>query len=170
MPRPKSGDYSPHYDTYVQLIHDDNVLKILEEQLSSSLKFFKSVPAAKENYSYAEGKWSVKEVLGHIIDTERVFAYRALCFARGEEQPLPGFEQDDYMLAANFSKRKFSDLIEEFQKVREANILMFKGFDETAIDRRGIASGNPITVNALMFIIAGHEKHHVNILKSKYFN
>lgn len=120
------------------------------------------------NYSYEEGKWTVKEVVGHLIDTERVMAYRAVCIARGEKQPLPGFDQDAYVKSGNFNKRELFDLIYEFRLLRESNMLLAKGFDEKALQRRGVASKNEVTVLALLYIIAGHEKHHMNILQERY--
>ncbi len=168
MNRPKSGDYTPYYDNYISKVEGNDALKVLEEQLSNTFKFFSSIPETKGNFSYAEGKWTIKEVIGHIIDTERVFAYRAMCIARGEKKYLPSFEQDDYIKEGGFNDRKISDLAEEFRKVREANLALFKSFNETAINRRGVASEKEITVNALLFIIAGHEKHHLEILKSRY--
>ncbi|MCL5030327.1 MAG: DinB family protein [Bacteroidetes bacterium] len=168
MNRPKPGDYTPYYDNYISKVEGNNVLKVLEEQLNNTFKFFNSIPESKGSFSYAEGKWTIKEVIGHIIDTERVFAYRALCIARGEKKHLPGFEQDDYIKEGGFNERKISDLAEEFRKVREANLALFKSFDETAINRRGVASEKEITVNAILFIIAGHENHHAGILKSRY--
>ena len=170
MKRPKQGDYSPYYDTYISLVEGTDPLKMMKEQLKNTVRLFSEIPESKGDFSYAHGKWNVKEILGHIIDTERVFAYRAMCIARGEKQSLPGFEQDDYVKASNFDKRKLSDLIDEYKKVREANLAMFKSFDDEAINRRGIANNKEITVNALMFIIPGHEQHHLNILKTKYSN
>jgi hypothetical protein len=110
----------------------------------------------------------MKEVLGHVIDTERIMAYRALAFARNEEQSLPGFEQDDYVAESNFNKRSLIDMISEFRTVRESNIILFKSFDDEILKRRGTASESEITVLALIFIIAGHEKHHMKILREKY--
>ncbi len=108
-------------------------------------------------------------MLGHLIDSERVFCYRAVAIARGEKQSLPGFEQDDYVNGGNFNSREFSDILEEYQKVREATIPLFKSFDEKVYDRRGVANENPLTVRAVLFLIPGHEKHHLNILKERYF-
>jgi len=120
------------------------------------------------NYSYEDGKWTVKEVIGHLIDTERVMAYRAMCIARGEKKPLPGFEQDDYVKFGNFNKRELSDLIYEFRLLRESNLLLAKGFDEECLQKRGVASNHEITVLALLYIIAGHENHHMRILQERY--
>jgi len=168
MQRPKTGEYSPYYENYISLVEGNEPIKIMERQLIETPKLFSTIPANRGNYAYDTRKWTIKEILGHLIDTERVFAYRAMCISRGEQQSLPGFEQDDYVKAANFGKRKLADLIEEYGKAREATIAMFKSFDAEAIGRRGIANKKDITVNALFFIIPGHEQHHLNILKEKY--
>ncbi len=170
MQRPKQGDYSPYYEDYIKLVEGNDPVNIMEKQLTETPKFFGAIPEAKGNYSYAEGKWTIKEILGHIIDTERVFAYRVMCIARGEKQSLPGFEQEDWVKASNFAKRKLIDLIDEYKKLREANLAMLKSLDEEAIGRKGIANNKNITVNALFYIIPGHEKHHLNILKERYLN
>ncbi len=165
--KPKPGDYAPYYEIYIRLVEAD-VVTTLEEQIISTIELFNSIPEDKGSYAYEEGKWTIKEVLGHMIDTERIMAYRALAFARGEKQPIPGFEQDDYVNNANFNQRTLKDLINEFKAVRESNIILFRSFTEEMLNRKGTASGNEITVLALLFIIAGHEKHHINILREKY--
>ena len=166
--RPRTGDNNPYYDRYISLIGDNDIIEVLEEQRKTSEKFLKTIIEEQGNYSYADGKWAVKEVLGHVIDTERIMAYRALAFARNEEQSLPGFEQDDYVAESNFNKRSLIDMISEFRTVRESNIILFKSFDDEILKRRGTASESEITVLALIFIIAGHEKHHMKILREKY--
>jgi hypothetical protein len=166
--KPKTGDYNPYYDTYISLIEDDDIIKVLEEQLKSAETYLRTHSEENGNYYYEKGKWTVKEVLGHVIDTERIMAYRALAFARNEKQALPGFEQDDYVAESNFNKRTLDDLINEFKIVRESNINLFKSFDEEILNRRGTASDSEITVLALIYIIAGHEKHHIKILRVRY--
>ncbi len=166
--RPRTGDNNPYYDRYISLIGDDDIIEVLEEQRKTSEKFLKTFTEKQGNYSYADGKWTVKEVLGHVIDTEKIMAYRALAFARGEKQSLPGFEQDDYVAESNFNNRSLDDLINEFLTARESNIILFKSFDEEILNRRGIASESEVTVLALIYIIAGHEKHHMKILREKY--
>lgn len=166
--RPSEKDYSPHFKSYVDQIKTDDILNVLEVQLNTASKLFSDIPEEKGNYAYAKGKWSIKEVLGHVIDSERVFAYRALCIARGEKQSLPGFEQDDYVEEADFNKRTLSNLIEEFSLVRKSNLVLFKTFLEKDLNKRGVASENEVTVRAILFIIAGHGMHHINILKDKY--
>jgi len=166
--RPNKNDYAPYYDRYVSLVKGDNIHKILAEQSMATQEVLNSFPGTVGNYSYEDGKWTVKEVIGHLIDTERVMAYRAMCIARGEKKPLPGFEQDDYVKFGNFNKRELSDLIYEFRLLRESNLLLAKGFDEECLQRRGVASNNEINVLALLYIIAGHENHHMRILHERY--
>ena len=166
--RPKAGDNNPYYDRYISLIEDGDILEILENQGTTSEKFLKTYSEEQGNYSYADGKWTVKEVLGHVIDTERIMAYRALAFARNEGQSLPGFEQDDYVAESNFNRRSLVDMINEFRSLRESNIILFKSFDNEMLNRRGTASESEVTVLALIYIIAGHEKHHMKILSERY--
>jgi len=166
--RPKTGDNNPYYDKYIGLIGDDDIIEVLEEQGNKSEKFLKTFTEEQGDYSYTHGKWTAKEVLGHVIDTERIMAYRALAFARNERQSLPGFEQDDYVAESNFNKRSLAGMINELRTLRESNINLFKSFDEEILNRRGTASGSEVTVLALIYIIAGHEKHHMKILKKRY--
>jgi len=166
--RPSEKDYASYYKGYISQIKGDDILNILEKQLNTATKFLNSIPEGKGNYAYAEGKWSVKEVLGHVIDCERIFATRALCIARGEKQSLPGFEQDDYVQEAKFNKRTLKDFIDEFSLVRKSNLVLFKTFSDNELNKRGIASENEITVRAILFIISGHGMHHIEVLKEKY--
>lgn len=166
--RPKPGDYNPYYDRYINLIEGDDINEVLKNQIKLSEVFLKTLTEEHGNYSYEDGKWTVREVIGHLIDTERIMAYRALVFARNEKQPLPGFEQDDYVAESNFNERTLDDLVNEFIAVRNSNIILFKSFDKNILVRKGIASDNEISVIALIYIIAGHEKHHLRILKERY--
>ena len=166
--KPKPEDYDAIYGGYISLIGDDDIIEVLKEQRKTSEKFLKTFTEKQGNYSYADGKWTVKEVLGHVIDTEIIMAFRALSFARGEKQSLPGFEQDDYVAESNFNKRSLADLINEFITIRESNIILFKSFNEEILNRRGTASELEVTVLALIYIIAGHEKHHMKFLKERY--
>ncbi len=168
MQRPKPGDYASYYQTYIDEVIGDDGLKILLEQYESTKEFYSSLSEKEGIISYAEGNWTVKEVIGLITARERVMAYRALCIARGEKQPLPGFEQNDYVIEANFNKRIITDLVEEFCKVRESTIALFNGLEEEKLNHRGTASGKEVTVRALLFIILGHCAHHIKILKTKY--
>lgn len=170
MPRrPDPTEYAPYYETYVRLVQEEGDLgELLARQLDETLAIYRSVSEERSAFRYAPGKWSVKQVLGHVIDAERVFQFRALAFARGERQPLPGFEQDDYVKAAGFDGRSWKSLLEELKAVRASSVLLFKSLDEAALEREGVASSNPVSVRALGYIIAGHERHHLAQLKERY--
>ena len=168
MQRPNKNDYKPYQEEYIKTVEGDNILKVLEVQLKTIPEFLSSIPEDKGLYSYSEGKWTIKELIEHMIDGERIFAYRALSIARGETQILPGFEQDDYVKEAHSNNRKLSELVDEFRKVREANLFLIKSFTEDDINKRGDVSDYQITVNAILYVMAGHANHHVNILKEKY--
>lgn len=166
--RPSEGDYAKYYQRYIDKVHGDDFLSVMAQQLGDMENILANLPEEKALFAYAEDKWTVKELLGHIIDAERVFSYRALCIARGEQQPLPGFEQDEFVKTARFNKRDLESIVEEYRHLRRANIALFSSFTDEELNRKGTASGNPVTVRALMFIIAGHEKHHIDILLEKY--
>ncbi len=166
--RPAVNDYAPYYKNYIDKIPGNDILKFLLDQTKDCMNTLNSFPEYKGDFRYAEGKWTVKQVIGHITDTERVFSYRALCIARGEKKHLPGFEQDDYVKAGKFESRNLFDLIYELRLLRESNLLLFKSFDEEMLMQRGTASGYEVTVNALLFMIAGHMQHHLDILKERY--
>ena len=166
--RPDVGDYAPYYERYIKLIEGDDILKILNDQSKKTQDVLNSFSEHKGNFRYAEGKWTVKEVVGHLLDTERVFAYRALCIARGEKKSLPGFDQDDYVKDGNFNRRDLFELNYEFRLLRESNLLLFRSFSEEMLKKRGFANETSVTVLAILFMIAGHEKHHMKILREKY--
>ncbi len=166
--KPNPGDYSDYYNGYVNLVEGDDIIKTLYEQNKKTQDILNSFSEHKGNYRYTDGKWTVKEVVGHLIDTERVFAYRALCIARGEKKSLPGFEQDDYVKEGNFNRRELFDLNYEFRLLRESNLLLFKSFTSEMLKRKGFANEASISVLAILFIIAGHELHHMNVLQEKY--
>ena len=166
--RPAKGDYGEYYQSYIDLVKGDDIFRILVEQNMESQNVLNSFSESKGNHRYAEGKWTVKEVVGHIMDVERIFAYRSLCIARGETKPLPGMDQDMYVNNGNFNKRQLFDLNYEYRLLRESNILLFGGFDKSVLLNRGNASGYDVTVLALMFMTAGHEKHHLKILMERY--
>jgi len=166
--RPEKNEYAPYYDRYVSLVPDGEVVETLERQSEDTLALLRGVGEERAGHRYEPGKWSIKEVVGHMIDTERIFAYRALAIARGEQQSLPGMDQNEYMADANFDARTLADLAEEFSHVRCANVLMLRGLSEDAWSRRGVASDNEVTVRAIAYIIAGHEAHHVQILRTRY--
>jgi hypothetical protein len=166
--RPSKSDYNEYYQRYIDLVKGDDIFRILVEQNVESQNILNSFSESKGNHSYAPGKWTVKEVIGHMMDVERIFAYRALCIARGEKNALPGMDQDVYVKNGNFNKRQLFDINYEYRLVRESNILLFGSFDSSVLQNRGIASGFEVTVLALMWMTAGHEKHHLNILRERY--
>lgn len=160
-------EYAPFYHTYVKTVGED-VVADLNRQLLSIPEFIKSVPAQKEDYAYAPGKWTVKEVLGHMIDTERIMAYRALRIARADETPLAGFEENDYAVQSHYHERSMESLAAEFEALRKSNMFLFESFNEQELKRMGIASGKNVSVRALLFIVAGHVNHHKRILEERY--
>lgn len=166
--RPAKGDYAEYYQPYIDETVGDDIFRILIEQNLESQNVLNSFSESKGNYSYADGKWTVKEVIGHMMDVERIFAYRAFAIARGETKPLPGMDQDLYVKNGYFAKRHLFDLIYEYRLLRESNILLFGSFDKSVLQNRGIASGYEVTVLALLFITAGHEKHHFKFLLERY--
>jgi hypothetical protein len=167
--RPEPGEYSAYYDRYISLVLGEDILNTLDQQRRQTMLLLSGRDDEDGDFRYAPEKWSAKEVLGHVCDTERIFAYRALRFARGDATPLAGFEQDDYVRNGPFANRPLSDLIEDFISVRRATVSLFRNFDEAAWLRRGVANKNEVSVRALAYIIAGHEVHHRRILEEKYF-
>ena len=166
--RPQKSEYAVFYEKYVGLVPGGDFLEILEEQQATLLKLLTPLNESQAEFRYAPDKWSIKEVVGHINDAERIFAYRLLRIARGDETPLAGFEQDPYIKAGNFSARKLADLLEEFASIRRASVMLIRSLDENAWMRKGVASQKEITTLALAFIIAGHERHHQIILQERY--
>lgn len=165
---PDVTEYQPYYEKYVSLVPKGDILKTLAEQLESSLALLRSIDESRAGWRYAPDKWSIKELVGHIIDTERIFAYRALRFARHDQTPLSGFEQDDYVRHGRFDARNLEDLRQEFEHVRRANLYMLRNLYDAAWQRRGTANGAEVSVRALAFIMAGHELHHMEILRTRY--
>jgi uncharacterized damage-inducible protein DinB len=167
--RPEPGEYAPYYETYISKVKGSDIVGILEAQSLQTVHLFAARSERDGNFRYAPDKWTVKEVLGHVNDAERIFAYRALRIARGDQTPLPAFEQNDYVRSGNFAERTLVDLAEEFELVRAASIALFKSLQKEAWQRRGVASKNEVSVRALAFIVAGHELHHREILEERYF-
>ena len=166
--RPAANEYVPAYEGYISLVPEGDLFKTLEQQLEETLALLRAIPEAQADSRYAPGKWSIKELVGHLIDSERIFGYRALRFSRNDSTPLPGYEQDDYIRNAGFDKCKLAELASEFEHVRRGNLYMFRHLDEEAWQRRGMANDAEISVRALAYIIAGHELHHVGILRTRY--
>lgn len=166
MNRPQPNEYPVWGETYISKV-DGDIFEILNQQITSIPELFRR-NADKADFAYATGKWTLKEMLGHIIDTERILVYRLTCFARNEQQHLPGFDEDEYVINARFAERELADLIEEFASLRKANIYLFKTLNETELNRKGIASEREINVKSILFIVAGHIIHHVAVLKERY--
>jgi uncharacterized damage-inducible protein DinB len=167
MRRPQPDEYGAFYQGYINLVNDD-VVSELRNQLTDVIAFLRKIPTEKGDHAYAEGKWTIKELLGHMIDTERIMAYRLLRIARNDATPLPGFEQDDYIANAHFNTQNFSSMIDELEALRKANLYLFESLTDEEMDRRGQASGYSTSARALLFILAGHLKHHVQVIVEKY--
>ncbi len=166
--RPSSDEYAPCYDKYISLVTDDDVVAALEGQLNDNRAMLLSIPESRASVTNEPGKWSVKQILGHLLDCERVFAYRALRFARNDPTPLPGFDENDFMRDATFDSRPLAELVSEFEHVRKATLHLIRSLSPEAWLRSGLANGKRVSVRALAFIIAGHERHHMNILRRRY--
>lgn len=166
--RPGVDEYAPYFATYVERIGDGDVLEVLRRQVGETATLLAGLSERDAEYRYAEGKWSIKEVVGHVADTERVMVYRAVCFARGEQAPLPGFDENEYVRHAKFGARTLAELVAEFRAVRAATIPFFAGLDAEELRRRGRANDRPYSVRAVAFIVAGHERHHRTILEERY--
>jgi hypothetical protein len=168
MTRPDSTEYAPYYDKYVSLVPDGEIAATLGRQIESTLDLLGGLSEAHGGLRYAPGKWSVKEVIGHLIDAERIFVHRALRFARNDRTPLASFDENSYVDNANFDSRRLADLAGEFECLRKSSLYLFKNLDGDSWLRRGVASDNEVSVRALAYIVAGHELHHVEILRSRY--
>ncbi len=166
--RPAPSECAPFYRGYVEAVPEGDVLATLEEQTAAAARLLKGIDPEKEEHRYAPGKWSVKEVAAHVIDTERIFACRALRLARGDRTPLPGFDQDAYVAALDLSERTLSDLADELLRVRASTLDLFRSFGEEELRRSGQVSGRAISVRAIVYIVAGHERHHRRILEERY--
>ncbi len=163
----KSDEYPAIYTPYVDTVKG-NVMTVLAGQIKAFPEFLQRIPRNKAEYAYAEGKWTVKEVIGHVLDTERIMAYRALCFARNDTKALPGFEQEDFVANARFNERSLNSFAEEFVLIRQSNLFLFKSFNDHELTRKGLASDRLISVRAFLYIIAGHLNHHRNIISERY--
>jgi uncharacterized damage-inducible protein DinB len=166
--RPGTDEYAPFYHGYVAGLPEGDVLDILARQRDETTALFSTASADRWHFRYAPGKWSVAEVLGHLCDAERIMSYRALRFGRGDHTPVPGFEENDYVPTGRFDERRPDGLIAEYQTVRQATIALFTHLPDDAPARRGVANGAEVSVRALIHIIAGHERHHLGILRERY--
>jgi hypothetical protein len=166
--RPQTGEYAPYFERYISLVPGNDVLAAFEEQSRQMLLLLSGRTDADGDFRYAPAKWTLKEVLGHTNDTERIMSYRALRIARGDATPMEGFEQDDYVRNGPWGQRPLTDAIEDYVAIRRATVSLFRNLDEPAWTRRGVANKNEVTVRALAYTIAGHELHHRKILEEKY--
>ncbi|MGB0347327.1 MAG: DinB family protein [Balneolaceae bacterium] len=165
---PADSEYVHYYSRYVGHVEKANIINTLNAQMHELYTLINSVPGDKAFFAYAPDKWTLKEVIGHMIETERLFCYRAFAISRGEKQPLPGMDQDEYMANNYYNKRTLANLSNEYLAVRVSTIHLLSSMTKEMISKRGIASGFDVTVRALAFIIAGHERHHINMIKEKY--
>ncbi|WP_187176664.1 DinB family protein [Algoriphagus sp. AK58] len=165
---PSKGEYPSYYETYLEKIPEVPFSELISSQIAEIRNLFSSKPLGWESIAYAEGKWTPKEVLGHLIDTERIMTFRALCFSRGEKQSLPGFDENQYVLNANFQKVSLDDLLEDFEAQRKALLTLVKTISESTLDLVGNANQKPISPRALFWIIPGHFIHHLQVLNSRY--
>jgi len=167
--KPMEGEFNPYAIMYIKLLPDDGlVLKHLKENFKTIKEFVLSLPPDKLNYRYAENKWTIKEILVHIMDDERIYAYRALRIARNDKTPLPGFEQEDYTPFSKANKRSLKNILQEYKTIRNATLSLFASLNKEDLLRIGTANDHPVSVRALAYHIAGHELHHVNIIKERY--
>jgi hypothetical protein len=166
--RPEPDEIPAHFVGYIERVPEHDPVMVCASQIEETLALLRGVSETDATYRYGRGKWSIKEVVGHLADTERIMSYRALRIARGDVTPLPSFDENAYVPVANFDNRSLADLVGELRTVRAATLALFRTFDADAWRRRGIASGKPVSVRALGFIIPGHERHHVEVLRTRY--
>jgi hypothetical protein len=168
--RPVEGQFAPFHATYVRDVPDGDVLALLEKQGRETVAMLRSLSETQSQHRYAPGKWSIREVVGHLIDAERVFTYRALSFARGDANALPGFDENAWGATTNAHRRPLPELLDELVAVRAATLALFRGFSDVEIARAGTASGQRMSVGGLIYVTTGHERHHVRILKERYLS
>lgn len=168
MQKPLPTTYLAYFERYVNQVPEDDLFVAFENQLPLVQSFLSNVPADKQTFAYASGKWTLKEMLLHIIDTERIFSYRALCIARGEKNSVLGFDEDEYASHSDANSRSWESLVEEFLAVRQSTLLLFKSFSKEALQKSGLANNNPLTVISAGFIILGHFYHHKNVAVERY--
>jgi hypothetical protein len=166
--RPDSSEHAPYFEKYISLVPEGDVIDLLERQVDDTIRLVGGLSDTQALYRYAPGKWSLKEVVGHLADTERVFAYRALRIARNDQTPLPGFDENLFVANAGFDARPLADLVEDFRLVRRATVALFRSFTAEMIARRGISNDKTLSVRALAYITAGHERHHMGIIRERY--
>jgi hypothetical protein len=165
---PQVGEYAPYYEKYIKMVKDKNIFQLLMSQIEEVRSLYEQLGEEKSNLTYEPGKWTAKEVLGHMMDTDRVMAYRAMCISRGEVQQLPGFDQDEYVKNSKFNETSLTVILEEFEMTRYAMVAMFKNFPDDTYPNLGNANQTPVSVRGLIYIVAGHTIHHLGILKERY--
>ena len=165
---PAQDEYAHYYGNYVQLVPKQNIINTLNQQMHEFYTLINTIPGDKAFEVYEEGKWSIKQIVGHLVETERVFAYRALAMSRRDPSPLPGMDQDDYVKYSNYNSRTLKNLANEYLAVRISNIHLFQNMTKEMLSLSGKASGYDFTVRSFPFIIAGHELHHINVINDKY--
>ncbi|CAN5505205.1 DinB family protein [soil metagenome] len=168
--RPSKDEYAEYYETYISLVEETDIVAAMQNQLQEIEQFFAGISEEKSLYAYAEGKWTIKEVIGHLSDGEKIFAYRALRISRADKTPIEGFEQDGYIENSNFNSMKLADLVEEFVLSRKLTLILFKNLTEEAWTRIGTANNDTISVRALAYIMVGHIRHHIKILRERYLS
>jgi uncharacterized damage-inducible protein DinB len=166
--RPAADEYAPYFGRYLEQVPDGDVLDSLRRQVDDTEALVGKLGDRDAGFRYANGKWSIKEVIGHVADTERIMVYRALCFARGETAGLPGFDENEYVAHAKFAARRLGDMLAELRLVRAATVAFFAGLDAEELLRRGTANNRAYSVRSVAFIVAGHERHHARILAERY--
>jgi uncharacterized damage-inducible protein DinB len=166
--RPAPDEYAPYYGTYLGKVADGDIVRTLRDQIGGTVSYLRSIPASREGHRYAPGKWSIRQVVGHLSDAERVFAYRALRFARGDSTPLPGFDENEFMKRSRLDDRTLASVVDEYAAVRAASVALFDSLFAEEWSRHGTASGKEMSVRALAWVIAGHELHHLGVLKTRY--
>lgn len=166
--RPQAGEHAPYFSRYIDLVPEEDVIGAIEAQGRELTALLSPLGEEKAAFRYAPEKWSVKQVLGHVTDAERIFDYRLLSIARGETKPLPGFDENDYMRGANFDQRSFADLLDDFDATRRSTITLLRGLSDDAWTRAGTANENNTSVRAIAYMVAGHARHHLGVLRSRY--
>jgi hypothetical protein len=168
--RPAADEYDPHYSGYISRVPDGDIIETMKSETTALLASLRAIPASRADYSYAPGKWTIRQIVGHLCDAERVFAYRAMRFARADRTPVPGFEENDYVDNAPFQRVPLADLIDELAHLRAATVRFFETLDAESMSRRGIANNAEISVRAIAYIMPGHSSHHIGVLKSRYLD
>jgi hypothetical protein len=170
IPRPAADEYAPYYSRYIDLVPKGDIFKVLDKQIDTMGDLFGGMNERQSLRRYEPGKWSPKEILGHIVDTERLFVYRGLTFARGDQTELPGMDEDAWVAGAEFDGLAMDDLLEEFTLVRRSTVVLLHTFSDEVLARRGVASGNAMSVRAVPFILAGHTAHHMGVIRERYLD